>query len=260
MNLPFIDLLPMWLVFLATIALALFSLEVGYKLGRWRHSSGIEEKDAPVGAIVAAVLGLLAFMLAFTFGLAASRFDARRQVILEEANAIGTAYLRARLLPKPRDSEAARLLREYVDVRVRGVHERKIAEAAARSEALHEQLWEQATAAAEKNPTPITALFIQALNEVIDVHAKRMLVGTRSRIPLSIWVGLSVLAVIGMVSVGYQVGLIATRRSPAVILLVIAFAGVLVLIVDLDRPLEGYLRVSQQAMTDLQKSMHSPKP
>jgi hypothetical protein len=254
MNQP-LDIIPIWLFFLGTLALALLSLEFGYKIGRWRHASGLEEKDAPVGGIVAANLGLLAFMLAFTFSFAASRFDARRQVVLEEANAIGTSYLRARLLPEPQQSEAARLLREYVDVRVRGVQERKIAEAALRSEAIQEQLWTQAIAAAEKRPTPITGLFVQSLNEVIDIHAKRMLVGARSRIPMSIWVGLSALAVIGMLSVGYQVGLSATRRSPATLLLALAFAGVLLLIVDLDRPVEGFLRVSQQAMTDLQHSM-----
>ena len=195
-----------------------------------------------MGAMVGSVLGLLAFMLAFTFSMAASRFDARRQVVLEEANAIGTAYLRARLLPEPQRAEVAKLLREYVDVRVRGVQEGKVAEAVARSEEMHEQLWSRATAAAEKNPGSImTGLFIQSLNEVIDLHAKQVLIGVRSRIPISIWGGLFALAIGGMVSMGYQAGLSATRRSPAMLLLVLAFAGVLFLIGDLDRPYEGLL-------------------
>ena len=220
-----------------------------------------EEKDAPVGAMVAAILGLLAFMLAFTFSMAASRFEARRQVVLEEANAIGTTYLRTRLLPEPQRTEAAKLLREYVDVRVRGVREGKVAEALARSEELHEQLWSQATAAAAKRPGSIMiGLFIQSLNEVIDLHAKRVLVGLRSRIPVSIWGVLFGLTVVGMASTGYQAGLSATRRSPAMFLLVLAFAGVLFLIADLDRPREGFLRVSQAAMTDLQRSMQPAKP
>ena len=256
MNNELLDSIPLWGFFAMATALALLGLEGGYRLGKWRNALALDEKDAPIGAMVGAILGLLAFMLAFTFSLAASRFDARRQVVLEEANAIGTAYLRARLLPEPQRSEIARLLREYVNVRVRAIQEGKVAEAIALSEELHEKLWSQATAAAEKNPGSImTGIFIQSLNDVIDLHAKRLLIGMRSRIPVSIWVGLFALALIGMASMGYQAGLSATRRSPAMLFLAVAFAGVLFLIVDLDRVHEGLLRVSQQSMIDLQRSM-----
>ncbi|MGA2396267.1 MAG: hypothetical protein ABSH03_23270, partial [Candidatus Lustribacter sp.] len=225
MNLGPLDAIPLWGHFLAAGALALVALEGGYRLGRWRHARAADEKDAPVGAMVGAILGLLAFMLGFTFSMAGSRFEARRQVVLEEANAIGTTYLRARLLPEPQRTEVARLLREYVDVRVRAIREGNIAEALARSEELHERLWSQATAAAQKAPHSImTGLFVQSLNEVIDLHAKRVMVGLRSRIPMSIWAALFGLAVFGMAATGYQAGLSATRRSPAMLLLVLAFA------------------------------------
>jgi hypothetical protein len=261
MNRAPLDVVPLWALVVIAIVLAWFALECGYRLGRWRHAHHPEEKDAPVGAMVGAIIGLLAFMLAFTFSLAAARFEARRQVVLEEANAVGTTYLRCRLLPEPQRGEAARLLREYVDVRIRGVQTGHIAEAIAQSESLHAQLWNEAMAAAEKSSGSImTGLFIQSLNEVIDLHAKRILVGMRSRIPLSIWCGLLMLALVGMGSMGYQAGLSATRRSPAMLLLILAFGGVLLLIVDLDRSQEGFLRVSQEAMTDLQKSMQSASP
>lgn len=140
--------------------------------------------------MVGSILGLLAFLLAFTFGLAAARFEARRQTVLEEANAIGTTYLRARLLPDPERTESAKLLREYVDVRLPDSRQKNtsqaITQAITRSEELQEQLWSQAIAAAEKKPTVVTGLFVQSLNEVIDLHAKRTLVGGRSRIPISI--------------------------------------------------------------------------
>ena len=130
--------------------------------------------------MVAAILGLVAFMLAFTFSLAASRFDAKRQTVLEEANAIGTTYLRTRLLPEPHKTEAAKLLGNYVDVRIRGVQEGNFAEAIAESEKLQELIWRQAIAAADKDHGSImTGLFVQSLNEMIDVHAKRMLTGLR---------------------------------------------------------------------------------
>jgi hypothetical protein len=179
--------------------------------------------------------------------------------VLEEANAIGTTYLRSRLLPEPQRTETARLLREYVDVRLQGVKEHMPEEVLTRSTRLQELLWAEAVKVAEKSRDPITGLFIQSLNETIDVHSKRVLVGMRSRIPLSIWLGLYGLAILGMVSVGYQAGLSATRRSPAMLGLVLGFAIVLLLIADLDRGFEGFLNVSQQPMLDLQKSMQ-PQP
>lgn len=250
-----LDAVPLWLLFAAVCGLTGLAMEGGYRLGRWRHAQSAEEKEAPVGAMVGAVLALLAFMLAFTFGMAGSRFEARRQAVLDEANAVGTTYLRARLLPEPQRGESARLLREYVDVRLRAVRDGKLEESVARSEEIHELLWAQATQAAEAKPTPITSTYIQALNQMIDLHAVRVQVGLRSRIPVTIWVGLFTLAVLGMGSVGYQAGLAATRRSPAMPALVLAFAAVMYLTADLDRPHEGLLVANQQALVDLQRGM-----
>ena len=95
---------------------------------------------------------------------------------------------------------------------------------------------------------------------MIDLHAKHVLVRLRSRIPLSIWGCLFALAFVGMASMGYQAGLSATPPLPAMLLLVLTVAGVLFIIADLDRPGEGFLRVSQAAMTDLQRSMQPAKP
>lgn len=253
-----LDYIPLWGLFLAAAAIAMLALEFGYRLGTWRHARAADEKDSPVGAMVASILALLAIMLAFTFNLAASRFDARRQAVLEEANAIGTTYLRARLLPEPEQSEIAGLLREYVDNRVRMLRDGKVVEGIARSEELQEQIWSRAVSAAAKDSGSImTGLFVQSLNDVIDLHAKRVFVGLRSRLPIAIWIALFALALLGMLSTGYQAGLSATRRSPAELLLALAFAGVLFLIVDLDRSYEGFMRVNQEAMRDLQKSMHA---
>jgi hypothetical protein len=211
--------------------------------------------------LVAAILGLLAFILAFTFSMAATRYDARRQVVLEEANAVGTTYLRARLLPEPQRTEVARLLREYIDVRVRGVQEGKVAEAIARSEELQEALWSEAVRAADnKLANPImTGIFVQSLNEMIDLHAKRVTVGTRNRVPFVIWIVLFAFIFLGLTAVGYQSGLSGTRRSPAMPGIVLAFAVVLYLIADLDRGSEGFISVSQQALLDLQRSMQATK-
>jgi hypothetical protein len=259
-----LDALPLWAFFLSVCVIVWAALELGYRLGQWRHARAADEKDVPVGAIVATIFALLAFMLAFTFGMAASRFEERRQAVLHEANAIGTTYLRTRLLPEPQRSEIAALLREYVDVRLSGAgkggDKQVIDRADSRSEELQGQMWSKAMAVAEKNPTVMTGLFVQSLNETIDVHATNILVGVRSRVPLVIWIGLLGIAVLGMGSNGYHAGLSGTRRSPAMMALVLAFAGVLLLIADLDRPWEGALSTSQEALVDLQRSMKTPPP
>ena len=248
------DPLPLWFLLLATVAVVFFSVELGFRLARYRKQRSAGENDGPVGGMVGATLALLAFMLAFTFGLAASRYD-RRQVVLEEANAIGTTYLRAAMLSEPIRAESRGLLREYVDVRLEAAQGGNVGQAISTSEQLHERLWSQAVAAAEKDRSPITGLFIQSLNEVIDLHAKRVMVGLRSRVPGAIWIVLYLLAILAMAAMGYQEGLTSTRRSLAALALVLAFSLVLILIVDLDRPGEGMLRVSQQSMIDLRNAM-----
>src|SRR5262245_15194612 len=118
-----LDALPLWMLFIATIVAIVLAEECGYRLGRARGRRADSESDSPVGAMVAAELGLLAFLLAFTFGIASSRFDTRRQVLLDEANAIGTTYLRAAMLPEPQRAEVRHLLRDYVDVRIAAVQQ-----------------------------------------------------------------------------------------------------------------------------------------
>ena len=254
-----LDPLPLWTLFPLTVAIAMLSVEVGYRFARYRRQRSEEEQDGPVGGMVGATLGLLAFMLAFTFGLAGSRFEDRRQVLQSEANAIGTTYLRAAMLPEPMRTETRTLLREYVDVRLEAIQPGKLAQSVSKSEELHERLWSQAVAATEKDRSPITGLFVQSLNEVIDLHAKRVMVALRSRVPAAIWIVLYFLAVLSMGAMGYHEGLTSKRRSVAVVAMVLGFSAVLFLIADLDRPGQGTLQISQQSMIDLKKSMSGPR-
>src|SRR5262245_57557951 len=113
-----LDFLPLWALCLATIAVGLLSVEAGYRLGRLRRRRSESEEEASVRIMVVATLGLLAFTLAFTFGLASSRFDARRQFILDEANAIRTSHLRSAFLAEPQRSTVRGLLREYLEARL----------------------------------------------------------------------------------------------------------------------------------------------
>jgi hypothetical protein len=246
---------------MATVVIVLLAVEGGQRLGKYRRQHPEPELEAPVGVKVGAMLGLLAFMLAFTFGSAASRFDTRRGFVVDDANAIGTTYLRAGLLAEPSRTEVRNLLREYVDVRLELVTPGKAEEAMHKSDELHGRLWSQAVAVGEKSPGAIVVgLFIGSLNEVIDIHAKRVNLGLRTRVPGTIWVALYFIAIVALGAVGYHAGLTGTRRSLAVLALVLTFSAVIVLIADLDRPMEGLLRVSQQAMIDLRNSLMAPRP
>ena len=259
-NSALIDALPLWGLFVAILLLVLLSIEGGYRLGTYRRSRTDQEKEAPVGAMVGATLGLLAFILAFTFGLAAERFDARRLLVLDEANAIGTTYLRAAMLPE-RSEETRALLREYVDARLEAIQPGNLAEGIRRSENIQDRLWAQAVAVGQQNPNSIVVgLFIQSLNEVIDLHAKRVMAGLRSRIPGAIWMALFSIAVLSLAVMGYHAGLIGTSRSLAALVVALSFSAVIVLIADLDRPQEGTITVSQQALVDLQHFMSVPEP
>jgi hypothetical protein len=156
-----LDALPLWGVFLVILVVVLLSVECGYRLGKYRRNRHEQVKETPVGAMVGATLGLLAFILAFTFGLAAARFDTRRQVLLDEANAIGTTYLRAGTLPERRDGIQA-LLREYVDTRLEALRSDNIAEGVRQSENIQSQLWAHATAVGEKTRIRLSSVYLSS--------------------------------------------------------------------------------------------------
>jgi len=251
--------LPLWATLVVTLLIVLIAIEFGYRAGMIRQGSARHEKEAAVGVMVGATLGLLAFLLAFTFGFAANLFQAKRDIVLEESNAIGTAYLRADLLPESHTADVRALFREYVDVRLAAAETGAIVETIRRSEELQVQLWAHAVASMRERPDSLAVgLFVQALNAVIDVHSKRVMVGVRGRIPGTIWVALYAVAFFSLGTMGYQGGLAGTSRSFAIIAVAITFTAVIGLILDLDRPQEGTLRVSQQSMIDLRNSMTGP--
>lgn len=260
MNSVSFDSLPIWTVFPLTMIVGLLAVEVGIRIARQRKQRSKEKTEAPPAPVVAATLGLLAFMLAFTFGIAASRFEERRQAVLSEANAISTAYLRAEMLPAPHAANVRNLLREYVAVRIDGSDAAKITEAISKSEELHKRLWAEAVGAAQKEKNVFISAFMQSLTDVINLHEKRLMAGLFSRVPAAIWLGLYSLLVLALAVLGYYEGISGTRRSLAVIGLVLAFSAALVLITDLERPGQGILRVSQQSMLNVQKSMTASPP
>jgi len=207
-----------------------------------------------MNTILGASLALLAFFLAMTFSMAGSRFDTRKKLVLDEANAVETTYLRAKLLPEPFRTEFQDLLGKYVNVRakIQIVKIDTIRQIVVESEELHGLLWLKAVDLIENKPTSVvTGLFIQSLNEVIDLHGKRMTAALINRISPSIFITLYFVAFISMAMMGYQAGLAGIRTLIAGLVLMLAFSAVLVLIIDLERPSQKIFSVSQQVMVDL---------
>jgi hypothetical protein len=160
-------------IFGSSVVALLIASEIGHVFGL--RAAG----EANVTTLEAAILGLLALMISFTFAMALTRFDERRVAVLIEANAIGTAALRARLLPAPQSAESLKLFREYVAVRL-GItqHEPSPSEmraAVVRSNQIQDALWLQAKMVMEKDSGMVpTGLYIQALNELFDNQQKRL--------------------------------------------------------------------------------------
>ncbi len=258
---PPLSHLSLWQLFILTIIISLLALESGYRLGAIRRKHQDTEKDAPVNASVSATLGLLAFMLAMTFGIAMGQFDLRRQAFIDEANAIGTAYLRADFLPPDLSKKSKEALKQYTTARLKAADTGNIEEAALRSKQIHTELWSHINTAQESLSHQLPfALYIESINQVFDVHTRRVIAAIQLRIPTIIWIVLYGVAILGMTEMGYQTGITASPRSPAFLGLVISFAAVLYLISDLDRPREGAISISQAVMREMATNMSKEAP
>ncbi|MGH7333232.1 MAG: hypothetical protein ACREKS_10915 [Candidatus Rokuibacteriota bacterium] len=181
-----------------------------------------------------------------------------------ESNAIGTAILRAQLLPAPQGQEVVELFRRYVEVRLvfheAGLDEGKLRYALAETDRLQGELWARAVTAVERSPRPATTgLFVQALNEVIDLHAMR-LNAMRNHIPEGVLWLLYFVTVLAMGLTGYGSGLGGDRNTWPTVTTAVLISVVVVVIMDLDRPRRGFITVGQASMLDLRESLRRPAP
>jgi hypothetical protein len=237
-----------------SLVVMLAASEIGRALGL--VARGARDNNA---TLEAAILGLLALMISFTFAMALSLFEARRDAILSEANAIGTTALRARLLPPPHDAQAIKLLRDYVQIRVdlfrQASSAREVKAAIERSNAIQTSLWQnvQAVEAVDKGMVP-TGLFIQTLNEMIDDHEKRV-TAYNNRVPNIVLIGLYAIAFVAVAFTGFGAELNSRQSRLPVYVMGILVCGVLLLIQDLDRPGAGLIGTSQQPMIDAAASL-----
>jgi hypothetical protein len=245
---------PLPVTFVCGLALIWGVSELG-----WRVGARSSTPSANIGTLESAMLGLLALLIGFTFAMALSRFEARRDAVVQEANAIGTTALRARFLPEPHRAETLKLLRDYVQIRLEALQSgHSFAEMKAtveRSNTVQEALWQQAKAVGEKDKALIpTGLFIQSLNQMIDTQGVR-LAALRNQIPTLVVVSLYLLAAASGGFVGYASAIDPRLTRLPVAIMGLLIALVLYLIMDIDRPNSGFITNNQQAMLDVAASI-----
>jgi hypothetical protein len=234
-----------------TIVLVAASAEIGNWLGLRVRRAHTENAD--VGTLAAASLGLLALLIAFSFSMAASRYDLRRNMVLEEANAIGSTANFTLMLPAQVQQPILSLLHDYAAVRIAiGVpfDPSKMQRDTARSLELQTRLWQQSIAVIAANPQSAPAgRFIASLNEMNNVHEKR-LTALRNHVPVVVMVMLVAMAMVALGFTGYNAGVVGARRRLPSLIMSVTVALLLMLIVDLDRPYRGLIQVPNQALVE----------
>ena len=246
------DSLSVWTTLIGGFVLLVAAAEAG----RWyARRQGVTANDGVVPTLNSAALGLLALMIGFTFSLALARFDGRREAVLAEANAIGTALLRTQMLPEAEAAASARLLRDYAAQRIvpagARVSDIETSGFSQRAGKAHAALWEIAARASREAPLSVpVGLYVRALNDVIDMHERRI-TGLRGRVPAVVFLMLHGMALVALGFTGLSDGASGGRHRGAVVLMAGMLALVLMMVADLDAPQRGFIAVSQQPLLDL---------
>lgn len=244
------------LIVVILFSLIIIAYEISFRTGRYFQKKTDHEVKQQTNTIQAGILGLLALLLGFTFNMALQRFDNRSNAVIKEANTIGTALLRTRLLPKPYDSITNNLFQLYIDKRLEIstldltlYKERHLINQ--QTDILQNEIWDNAIKAAQIDPRPVTTgYFIASLNDVIDARGERNAILQR-HIPEVILFLLFIVFIIGGALMGYTSGLGLKRAYIPTIMFTLLIVLVVFIIIDLDRPKRGIIKVKQESMMDL---------
>jgi hypothetical protein len=241
----------------------LLSMEIGFRSAHRKHLK-VTEAITQANAVLVSMLGLLALLLAFTFSAALQRYDDRSQKVVAEANAIGTTYLRAQLLPVGMRDEVQASIRQYLDLRIQEgrvdfAYAVKLESLLDQAKLIEAQLWSLAAKAAEQDARSVPiGLFIQSLNDLIDASGTRQAANSR-HVPEVVILLMFATVVITTGTLGYASGIAGHRVTLAAFVLALLIALVVYLIIDLDRPRRGSIQVSHESLLSLQKAIGLPQ-
>lgn len=258
---PFFRIVPLWTIFIFTLLLIISGTLLGIRLSKRKiNEEELTQKYGQNSLVVGAMLGLLSFMLAFTFGTTSNRFDLRKGILLDEVNSLGTAYLRSDLLPDSHKAMNKEYLSKYVDLLVDGAEgNAPISVIIEKLDRLEKELWQKNLELAQTDLAPqLLTFYLESLNDVFDLLTKRVTVSLRYHIPTTIWIMLFTIIWLTMIAVGYVAGL-SKGISPFLgIVLALTFSSVIYLIADLDSINKGFLVVNQQPIIELQQKFQLP--
>jgi prepilin signal peptidase PulO-like enzyme (type II secretory pathway) len=248
-----------WLLALGLFLVLVAAHEIGYRVGRRATRVGDQTRHAHAQTWETEVLGLLALLVGFSFAMAVDRFDARRQLIVDEANAIGTTWLRTRFLPEPAAQQLRDQLRAYVDVRLEyydsGAERARVIATAKRSAELQAQIWSLVVAGASADTrATTTALLVESTNEMIDLEAKRR-AALFNHVPWTVLLMIALVASTAVALIGFGRGLVGPRLPFGSIAMPLLIAAVITLIFDIDYPRVGLAHLGQQSMLQLKASL-----
>lgn len=237
-----------WLIFvIALFALVLIGLEVGHRWGKRRFALDPKGTRAGVGGVEAAIFALLGLLVAFTFAGAGNRFDQRRQLIVEEANHIGTAYLRLDLLPDSRHEGMKNLFRKYLSTRLEAY--RLIPNISAVFAKLDEvvkiqdEIWKTGAAGCKEDPHPACSmLLLSSLNNMFDIANTRRWV-TQQHPPTMIFIMLLAIATVCSLMAGFAMSEGKLRNWTYILLFAVVLSLAVFVILDLEYPRTGFIRV-----------------
>ena len=257
-----LDNFPIWAVYLITVAFLLLMTEIGFRVGIGMQHRDSSLEGRPIkSTVIGAMLTLLAFLIAFSIGIVIEQHNTRKGLVLTEANAVETAYLRAGFLGEPDLTRSRDLLQEYVEVRLGAASDPAQLEfAQTRSEEIHRELWSIVEDNVRQGyDSDIMGLFIESVNEVINVHTLR-LEAIHLRLPRLMGIMLYAAMSLSFLLIGISNSADGDRDFIAIFLFTLAFVAVLMIIVDLDRPQQGLINVSQTALSDLLNQMTMSGP
>jgi hypothetical protein len=248
----------LWIVAILIVVMLLVS-EVGNRLGRRLHPEATDASRSHFLAVKGSLLGLLALLLAFTFNLASQRNETRQHLVVDEANLLHSLYLRSTLLPEPQQGQFEQLLRQYVDVRVSffasGRDLSKINDALVQSDDLQTKMWQSVKSMSEQEP-PVhgTDAMLQILSDEWTLQRDR-LYAFENRVPDPVIILVLGCSIVAMGAVGVSAGLAKHNSIIARLCLALVLAGTIHIILDLDRPRRGLVKVSQEPMENLQQTL-----
>lgn len=255
---------PTWAIVTVLLLVMSAANEVGFRRGRRYDRNESDLSNSASSSLKGTIFGLVALLLGFSFSATTSRHEFRQRLVLDQANAVGTCFLRAGLLPEPSRSRLRDVLRGYVRTRLDlyevGAEQSDYVRASAEIDGQMAALWEAVEAARERDAESIRiSMIVPAANEVIDLSSTRAW-AVRNRLPQSVLFLLLTCVVVSCLLLGHSSGQAGIRHVGLWLAANIVFSLVLFVVLDFDRPRRGLIRVDHTPLVELQKTLGEAIP